>query len=641
MKKILSLICCISLLLVSVLSGCDNNQTNKGSAFSIALSENIPPAYVGTTYDLSSLIIEETGTNYSYIATFIHPETNEKTELKVRNGKITPKFESDIFVTVTAIRGEENVSSDFIVPVVPSLDVMDKLLSSQGAAGEADSGVVKKAIKNPDYLYGDSSISSLEINFSTPESKNEGSCIFNLSHYSLQAYYSAKVWRNAAVTFWVYNPMEQEIQFKLSSYNPETKKQLSWDSPENNQIQTAKSGQWTQIVFSLYDMDIQQPLFDKEEFERTDSLKLLARYAGNESCTLYIDGLDIVQADSMDNLTTDYSRSPLPEGDYSNLLNTYKVYTNDPVAKLTTSTNGNGSKDAYCFGSSQQIGYPMFHIDFLQATDISGFDYLKFDIYAENAYPFVGVYIRYLDEEGQEQTDSISYDFYRSQWRTIYLNLHYLEKADLAKVVGISFSVHMDSQFVENAFNAVYFDNVSLYQYPNNEPQIPPASIEDNDIISGPLYTANTKPNVNGVCKVATDETGLQKSNSTLLFWTNNASGYPRVNATFMFDDPQDWTNYDVLSFDTHQVDAHYWMRMEIIYLNEEGRQQVLSWTHDTVLTNWLTTNAPLSWFTHGNGGSPDASCFEQVVGFRISVDMAVNITDEVGYIFFDNFTLS
>ena len=34
-----------------------------------------------------------------------------------------------------------------------------------------------------------------------------------------------------------------------------------------------------------------------------------------------------------------------------------------------------------------------------------GFDYLKFDVYAENAYPWVSVAVRYLDEEGQEQNE--------------------------------------------------------------------------------------------------------------------------------------------------------------------------------------------------------------------------------------------
>ena len=66
------------------------------------------------------------------------------------------------------------------------------------------------------------------------------------------AYVTDRVWTNAAVTCWVYNPMEQDVTFKLISHNPATNKTLLWDSVENTQIQIAKAGAWTNIVFPLY-----------------------------------------------------------------------------------------------------------------------------------------------------------------------------------------------------------------------------------------------------------------------------------------------------------------------------------------------------------------------------------------------------
>lgn len=630
------------LLALLVCTGCgEEGQISNENTLSVSLADHIPKAYVDESYDLSLLVAAEENVEYTYTASYMDPATGETQELKVRKGKITPKAEADISVTVTAVCGEDTASAEFVVPVHISADIMDELLASDGAAGQADAGVAKTVTKEGIYIYGDSSTSALAVRFSNPAAENEGTNLLNLSHYALQAYYSAQVWRNVAVSFWVYNPMEQAVSFKLISHNPENNKTLLWDSTDNTQVQTAQAGQWTQIVFSLYDMGITQPLLEAVTYSREDSLKLYARYAGSDVCTVYIDCLDILHADTVEGLKTGYVENELPAGDYTDLLKTCRVYTEDAVAKLTTSSKGNGSNSAYCFGTDQKIGYPTFFVDFPKVTDISGFDYLKFDVLAENCYPFVSVAIRYLDENGEVQKHGTSYDFYREQWQTLYVNLDYLKEADLTQAIGLSITIHADAKFVANAFNCVYFDNLSLYDYPGDEPQMLPATAEDHDIISGPFYTTNTKLNTNGVCKVATDETGLQKSNSTLLFWTNNASGYPRVDATFLFAQEQDWSNYNVLSFDAHQYHGHYWMRMTILYLDENDKQQTLTFYHDTVLTNWQTVNVPLEWFKTESGESAKPEYLKRVVGFRIAVDMAVNVSAEVAHIYFDNFILS
>lgn len=639
-KLTVSLICCLSLAIAIVFGGCEDSTTaSNESPISIALSDQIPTAIVGESYDLSSLITEEENTTYEYFASYVDPKSGETKDLKVKNSNITPKVEADIAVSITASRGEDSSSINFIVPIRISADIMDTLLSTNGIAGQSDAGVTKVVTKNPSHIYENNSISALEVSF--PGSDN-GVCVLTLSHYALLPYYSAQVWHNAAVTFYVYNPMEQDVHFKLSSYNPKNDKTLLWDSPENTQIQTAKPGQWTQIAFSLYDMGIEQPLFNAVEYRRDDFLIVMAQYAGSKPCTVYIDGIDIVHANTVEGLKSGYIEASLPTGNFSDLLNTCKVYTEDSVAQLSKSAKGNDSADSYQFGSYEAIGHPTFYMDFPQVTDISGFDYLKFDILAENAYPYVTATIRYLDENGKIQIHGTGYDYYNNnQWQTIYLNLDYLHFADLTKVVGFSFSVHMDSRFVAGKYNCVYFDNVSLYDYPGDEPQMAPAIIEDNDIISGPFYTTGTKSNVNGVCKVATDEVGKSRSNSALMFWTNNACGYPNVEATFLFDTPQDWSKHNILSFDTHQANGHYWLQFNILYLDQDGNQQTAYWRYDAILTAWQTNHASLDWFVDKNGEHIKPDQLTQVVGFRIAANMAINVTGEVAQIFFDNFYFS
>lgn len=633
-NRLIPLFYCAAILLSLVLTGCNNGSnpvTPTEPAVSIVLNESIPSATVGISYDLSTIVKAEDGVKYTYFATYIDPETKQNKELTVVRGNFTPKVEADISVTVTATRGEESSSIQLIVPINISVDIMDTLLVSDGISH----GLTKVLTKESSYLHGDSSTSSVAVTFTSGNHE-----IFNLSHYALQAYYSAQVWRNAAVSFWVYNPMNQDVSFKLTSFNPENSKALLWDSTENTQIQLAKAGAWTNVVFSLYDMGITQPLFDNPTYPRDDSLKVCAQYNGTDTCTLYIDELDIVHADSI-GLATGYTESPIPSGDYSDLLSSCNIYTENSIAQLTESANGNGTTTAYRFGSSQQAGYPTFYLDFPQATDISGFDYLKFDVFGENCYPYLAASIRYLDENGNVKSSGTYYDYYRNQWQTIYLNLDYLKDVDLTKAIGISFSVHMDRNYVAGQFNCVYFDNVALYEYPFDEPQMAPAITEDHDIISGPFYTTGTKPNTNGVCKVSQDEAGNSRSNSSLLFWTNNACGYPNVDATFMFDTEQDWSNNSILSFDTHQSCGHYWLQFNILYLDENGKQQSVYWRYDTINTTWQTNHASLDWFKSEDGTQIKPENLNRVIGFQIAANMAINVTGEVAQIYFDNFILS
>lgn len=613
-NKFISFICCLGL----ILTGCAGSKSDNATAkVPITLIEQIPQAVVGEAYDLNTLVTAQEGISYEFTAGYTDPETQENTQLNVRKGKITPRAEADIIVTVTAKRGKDSSSVQCTIPIRLSVDIMDQLLANQEIPN-----VTKQISKDSGFLFGENSTSSLHIQFpggsSTP--------VLNLSDYALQAYYTAQVWENTAVTMQVYNPMEADVTLQLTG---------------SSTTQTAKAGAWSNIVFSLYDMGITKPVVDSALIEEDPQLQLFAICEGAEQCNMYIDGLDIVHAQDVEGLQTGYVDATAPEGDFSDLLTRCKVYTQDPGMKLSTSTKGNGSNDAYCFGADQPMGYPTLYLDFPRTTDISGFDYLKLDVFAENAYPWVSVAVRFLDEEGQIQKRGATYDFPRDQWRTLYLNLDYLDDIDLTKAVGISVTLNLDSHFQENLFNCVYFDNISLYEYPQSEPQMSPALVEDNDIISGTFYTTNTKPNISGVCKVATDETGTARSNSSLLFWTNNACGYPNVFATFMFDQEQDWSDKTILSFDTHQANAHYWMRFDILYLDEEGKQKELTWYNDSIFNHWLTTNAPLNWFSTEDKESPKPEHLQHVVGFRISVDMAVHVTDEVAQIFFDNFVLS
>lgn len=646
-KRIFSFLCILSLLLTGVLSGCGTAQdstpatTAPTASIDIVLADDIPSAYIDTPYEVNKLFVQEEGVVYTYEARYVDPVSGATKKLIVKNDKLTPKVYAEILLEITATKGKETVSKEISIPMGFTADEIDMLLASDGAAGGNVDGVQKNVTKDAAYLKGEKSTSSLSVSFSNADSG--GVELLDLSHYSLTAYYTDRSWKNAVVTFSVYNPMDQDIEFKLTSYDPVAIKANYWDSEGNTQSQIAKAGTWTEVAFSLYKMGIKQVLFSSPKGIRSDSLKVLARYNGSDVCSLYIDNVNVVPASSVEGIETGCIEAQIPAGDFSDLLKTGTVYTWDETAQLSFSTKGNRTKDAYAFGSSEACGYPMFFVDFDKVTDISAFEYLKFDIYAENAYPFVQVGIRYLDADGATQYSGTSYDYYRSTWRTLYLNLDYLKNVDLTRAVGVYFAVHMGNRFVADEYNCVYFDNVMLYDYNDDQPVIPAATVEDHDLISGPFSVEDSKPGVNGVCKVATDETGLAKSNSALMFWTNNASGYPNPVATFMFDQEQDWSDKMMLNVDTHQDNAHYWMGFTIIALDDNGNQVTYFFCHDTVLTNWMTNSFPLSWFRSQDqeGASAKPEDLKRVIGLMVTVDLAANVTSEVGQIFFDNITVS
>ena len=108
-----------------------------------------------------------------------------------------------------------------------------------------------------------------------------------------------------------------------------------------------------------------------------------------------------------------------------------------------------------------------------------------------------------------------------------------------------------------------------------------------------------------------------------------------------MFETEQDWSNNSILSFDTHQSCGHYWLQFNILYLDENGKQQSVYWRYDTINTTWQTNHASLDWFKSEDGTQIKPEDLNRVIGFQIAANMAINVTGEVALIYFDNFILS
>jgi hypothetical protein len=272
----ISLICLLSVLL-QLLSGCGTLSAEPDTAvpapdFSITLSETVPAAKQDEVYDLKDLYVRDKTLKYTAKVTYFDELTQKDIALEVKNMKVTPVQEGTMKVTIIATKNDQTVSAQVDVTVKPNGDIKDLLLRTDGESGGADDGVKKSLIKDVQYIYGDTSTSSLKVTFSNPEMQNNGAKLFELSHFAMHGYYSSNIWENAAVTFMVYNPMELDVEFRLTSYNPNNDIRVTWDSENNTQYRIAKAGQWTQIVFALYPMGIDKVLYSAPDGSRNDEL---------------------------------------------------------------------------------------------------------------------------------------------------------------------------------------------------------------------------------------------------------------------------------------------------------------------------------------------------------------------------------
>ncbi len=622
-----------------LLTGCGNTpneETVPAGSLEVPLTAGIPAAKEGKRYDLSAIIKEEKGVDYSAQVTYTDPETGETKELKVARMKFTPVCDAELTVVIEGESKENTYYSKITIPIEVSADAIEKLLATNGKAGTADDGVMKTVTKEENFIKAEGSTSALKTVFSP---KEDGTVLLDLTHYGVMQYYNARAWDDAAVIFWVYNPMEQDVQLKITGYDPYTEKTFDWNTPENDQIQVAKAGQWTQAAFSLYKLGIDRIQIESTYNSNFTKLNLSAACQGEGECTLYFDGIDMVNASAVEGLESGKQEPVLPEGDFSDLLASCTLSSNSQDMNLTTqSKKTNNSPDAVKFSSAEMAGWPAVNISMGKTVDISGFTYLAFDAYAENAYPYAALSVCYLDENGEEKYDGVSFDYKRETWTTLRMSLRNLKEADLTKVVGFRISVNMGDAMVQGVTNSFYFDNLCLYAKQTPQPQMTAPIVEDDDLISGISISENVVPGVSGVCKVTQDDEGVSRSNSMLLLWANTPTGYPCPKTTFWFDQEQDWSDYTIFNFDSHVHLAHFLMDFTIIMLDEEGNEVRATKRNDAVLTNWMSNAMPLQWFETSDGTRPD---FKRVIGLEIGVDLHVNLTGEVGYIYLDNVYLS
>ncbi len=627
MKKVM-ILCAVIMALCFFAVGCQED-TQPQEPLTLSLSENIKAAQMGKNYALKDLFVEQEGVQYSFQVSYVDALSGEENEIPISEKlKFMQEYPADVKVTITAVRGQERVSKEISIPVVYDADIIDCLLSTGGKAGYADPGVTKALCFDTSYLKHSSSKTSLAITFTG--AAEDGVTILDLCHYSMIPYYSARVWNDAVVSFWVFNPMQEDIELRLKIKDGNAKININWNSPSNTQVQYAKAGEWTQVFFSLKQYGVDGLLYMDEDLTRNDILEVQAQYQAAEPCNLYIDCLDVIPAYQLADVLPDVEIPAQP----IDLLQKCKVTVSSLGSNgsyQTVKTSTNGSEDAFRIAASAKAGYPMIKLKFRSVTDISGYDFLRFDVKATNASPWTGIYLKYLDKNGKEQSATYYADFKEGSWRSVNIPLHMFTDADLTRVTAIHLCVNFSDGFREGAENELLFDNVYLTTLEASAPSNQPALMEDDDLISGPFQwngTGGILEGRNGIIKVSEDENGKSRSNSALVFWANTTSGYPR--ASFFFDAPQDWSDVTEMYIDTRMENAYGWVSIDLITFDEDGMIDYIQYTFDAINSAWNTHVIPIQWF--------DTAELPLIYGIRLTCNLdGYFVSGTVSKVYIDN----
>ncbi len=304
-------------LITSLFAG-EEDESASGDSLKVSTVKFMPYAYLNEPFNLrEQVLLPEEGIEYSATACYVvvsqNPETFEYTitehALEVKDLTFTPKEVAEIVVTLTAKKGSETASKVVYIPTTIRAEPLDELYKSSGALGGSDPGIGKSVNIDPLYLQGDKSTTSLHVAFNNVDPHPYGNIFLGFSDPKAQEHFTDKIWDNAIVTFWVFNPMPKDIEFQLRICDTTAGTNLDWQTVDGPHKQFAKAGEWTQIFFSLrkmgttnrltktkYNEDFMSLKFRYEDYSTTDAY----------SMDFYIDNIDVVPASMYPDIDTKY-----------------------------------------------------------------------------------------------------------------------------------------------------------------------------------------------------------------------------------------------------------------------------------------------------------------------------------------------
>ncbi len=310
----------VAAVLITALAGCNQEPAVTGDgALQVNTIRFMPYAYMGESFDLREVLLMEEGVEYSATALYVDISTKTEYALEVDDLYFTPEAIAETVVVITAKRGSETASKVIYIPTTIRAEPLDDLYKSSGTLGGADAGISKDVNIDPLFLKGENSTTSLHVSFNSTDPHPWGNIFLNFHSADAQKYYTDQVWENALITFWVYNPMEKDIEFQLRVVNEEAGIDTDWNTTDGPHRQFAKAGEWTQIFFSLRKIGVTKKVTNTQYVQ--DYVMLKFRYEDYSTTDayamdFYMDDIDVVDGSMYPEIDTKYilSNETLEQG---------------------------------------------------------------------------------------------------------------------------------------------------------------------------------------------------------------------------------------------------------------------------------------------------------------------------------------
>ena len=308
----------LATLLIASFAAC-NSQNNKISSGTLQINtvEVIPSAYLNEVFDLREIILMEDDVEYSATVCCAKYTLDESSvqyifneyALEAQDLCFIPTAVEENIVTITAKRGKEMAKKVVVIPTVIRADPLDELLYSGGTYSISDPGISKSINMESSYIKGENSQTSMHVTFTGMDPHQWGNTFMTLDSAEVQRYFTDKTWKNAILTFWVYNPNDQAVEFQLRIADPIYDLNVDWNPADGPHKQIAQPGQWTQIFFPLRKLGVVNPVVSTQFV--TCALNLKMRYENYSTTTsysysFYVDGLDVVDGSQYPEIDNKY-----------------------------------------------------------------------------------------------------------------------------------------------------------------------------------------------------------------------------------------------------------------------------------------------------------------------------------------------
>ena len=319
---------------------------------------DIPAVRIGVEYNFEPYFTKEEGTTYTMTAKYLDDELNE-IDLDVNGFTFVQNEFSDVFVTITATKGDTVYTGEVTIPMDTTYDptdywVVDSLY--------ADPAMTKSLNYLPTYRTSMDSLTSVKFSYKGKAKKDSPVSAISLMDWPNNSRLTVSDWSNAVITLDVYNTSEKDIALGFIM-NHSSGISYSFDQCEKF---ICKPNEWTHIDYSLKALNLTEEFVFNADWDLSDRIILQTIYDGAKedgsiySYSFYVDNVDIC----------DYSASKFPNLDTTTYKEYEDFFTKDPnLSGVVNNDYENKKEAADLHNTTELVEYSNRSIKFVLSED--------------------------------------------------------------------------------------------------------------------------------------------------------------------------------------------------------------------------------------------------------------------------------